>query len=122
MKKSLVLALLLGLVFCIFNQVSTAQEEEPAQAEPKLVYTFKSDDEMAEFERMYVTKQIIANRINVLASYLAQEQNNLEQIDGQMYVRFKFTMDPAKRYDLNRETRELRELPPTTPTAPTMAE
>lgn len=85
-------------------------EAVPEAPEPKAIYSFKSDEEMGEFEQLYVSKQATFGRMGVLQAYFAMEQNNLMEIDRQMEERFGFKMDPTKMYDLNRDTKEVREL------------
>ena len=89
-----------------------------ATEEPKLVFSFKTDEEMAEFEQLYVQKQATFGRMGVLQAYFAMEQNNLTTIDQQMNEKFGFIMDPSKMYDLNRDTKEIRELGDVTIPAP----
>jgi len=79
-------------------------------AEAKLVCSFKTDEEMTEFEQLYVAKQATFGRMGVLQAYFAMEQNNLTTIDQQMNEKFGFIMDPSKMYDLNRDSKEIREL------------
>ena len=87
-------------------------KEETKAEEPKLIYSFKSDEEMGEFEQLYIAKQATFGRMGVLQAYFALEQNNLTEIDKQMNEKFGFSMDPAKIYDLNRETKEIKEVGP----------
>lgn len=82
----------------------------PKAEEAKLIYTFKSDKELAEFEQLYVAKQATFGRMGVLQAYFSLEQNNLTEIDKQMNEKFSFTMDPSKMYDLNREKKEIKEI------------
>jgi len=79
-------------------------------AEGALVCTFESDEEMAEFEQLYVSKQATFGRIGVLQAYFAMEQNNLTEIDRQLEEKFGFRMDPSKMYDLNRDNKEILDL------------
>ena len=87
-------------------------KEETKAEEPKLIYSFKSDEEMGEFEQLYIAKQATFGRMGVLQAYFVLEQNNLTEIDKQMNEKFGFSMDPAKIYDLNRETKEIKEVGP----------
>ena len=88
-------------------EVVEAVEEEP---EAKLVYAFEDDEEMAEFEQLYVSKQAAFGRMGVLQAYFTMEQNSLIEIDRLMGEKFGFRMDPSKMYDLNRDTKEIREI------------
>ena len=90
--------------------IAEAAEESSLAPEAKLIYTFKSDEEMTEFEQFYVSKQATFGRIGVLQAYFAMEQNNLAEIDRQMQEKFGFSMDPNKMYDLNRDSKEIREV------------
>jgi|GEM_PF-1277700 len=93
-----------------------AEKEKPSETstapEPKVVCKFKNDDEMKEFEQLYIAKQATFGRMGVLQAYFSMEQNNLAEIDKKMEEKFGFKMDPTKMYDLNRDTREIRELGP----------
>ncbi len=86
--------------------------ENVAVEQGALLYTFKNDNELAEFEQLYIQKQATFGRMGVLQAYFAMEQNNLSQIDNQMNEKFGFKMDPSKMYDLNRDTKEIREAGP----------
>jgi len=81
-----------------------------AEAEGKPIYTFKNDEEMGEFEQLYIAKQATFGRMGVLQAYFSLEQNNLAEIDRQMNEKFGFSMNPAKIYDLNRDTKEIKEM------------
>ncbi len=97
--------------------------EEPVVEQGELLYTFKNDNELAEFEQFYIQKQATFGRMGVLQAYFAMEQNNLLQIDNQMNEKFGFKMDPNKMYDLNRDTKEIREAGPLpAPPAPVPAQ
>jgi len=84
--------------------------EETKPEEPKLVHKFNNDEELAEFEQLYIAKQATLGRIGVLQAYFAMEQNNLTQVDAQLEEKYGFRMEPSKMYDLNRETREIKEI------------
>ena len=134
MKKLIVLlvciAFVAGLVFVSQNEAFAAwgknkdkdkkkeKKEEVVEMAPtavekgELLYTFKNDDELAEFEQLYIQKQATFGRMGVLQAYFGMEQNNLGQIDNQMNEKFGFKMDPSKMYDLNRDTKEIREAGP----------
>ena len=80
------------------EKVEEVVEVEDATAgEAKLVCKFESDEEMAEFEQLYVSKQATFGRIGVLQAYFAMEQDNLTEIDRQMEERFGFRMDLNRR-------------------------
>ncbi|MBU4312507.1 MAG: hypothetical protein KJ706_07295 [Candidatus Omnitrophica bacterium] len=134
MKKVIVLLLLVvfvaGLVFvaddaCAAWRKNKDDEEKaevvekaaPAEPEAALICTFKNDEELGEFEQLYVSKQATFGRMGVLQAYFSMEQNNLMEIDRQMEEKFGFRMDPSKMYDLNRDNKEIRELGPI-PVAP----
>ncbi len=99
-----------------------AEEVKPAADEPKLIYAFKSDEELVEFEQLYISKQATFGRMGVLQAYFGMEQNNLTEIDKQLNEKFGFTMDPSKMYDLNRDTKEIREVGVVPTPAPVSAE
>ncbi|MBU1934400.1 hypothetical protein KKE87_04145 [Patescibacteria group bacterium] len=90
--------------------IAKEEENTPTAEEAKLIYTFKSDEELAEFEQLYIAKQATFGRMGVLQAYFSLEQNNLTEIDKQMNEKFRFTMDPSKMYDLNREIKEIKEV------------
>jgi mannitol-specific phosphotransferase system IIBC component len=95
------------------SQAAPAKEEKKAEEkkeEQKVVCKFKNKDDMAEFEKLYIAKQATFGRMGVLQAYFSMEQNNLQEIDKQLEEKFKFKMDPAKMYDMNRDTMEIREV------------
>ncbi|MDP8231018.1 MAG: hypothetical protein P9L93_07990 [Candidatus Gorgyraea atricola] len=92
-----------------------AQEVAVAPSEGKVVCSFKNDEQMTEFEQLYISKQATFGRMGVLQAYFSMEQNNLTEIDRQMQEKFGFRMDPNNMYDLNRENKEIRELGPIVP-------
>lgn len=94
----------------------------PTADEPKLIYSFKSDEELAEFEQLYISKQATFGRMGVLQAYFGMEQNNLTEIDKQLNEKYGFTMDPSKMYDLNRDTMEISEVGVAPVPAPALAE
>ena len=97
----------------VSQAAAPAKEEKKAEAkkeEPKVVCKFKNKDDMAEFEKLYIAKQATFGRMGVLQAYFSMEQNNLQEIDKQLDEKFKFQMDPAKMYDMNRDTMEIREV------------
>lgn len=128
MKK--IIAMLILLVFAaglvlISSDTAFARRKKKDKEKPKVeevaptlaaaeeaivVATFESDEEMSEFEQLYVSKQATFGRIGVLQAYFVMEQNNLLEIDRQIQEKFGFKMDPAKMYDLNRDNKEIREL------------
>ena len=99
-------------------KVEEVVEEVSAPPAGKLIYAFKSDQELAEFEQLYVSKQATFGRMGVLQAYFSMEQNNLIEIDRQMEEKFGFRMDPSKMYDLNRDTKEIKDLGVIAPPAP----
>lgn len=133
MKKVIVLLLLVvfvaGLVFVADDACAAWRKKDeekaedvvvaaPAEPETTLLYTFKNDEELGEFEQLYVSKQATFGRMGVLQAYFSMEQNNLMEIDRQMEEKFGFKMDPTKMYDLNRDDKEIRELGPIPAAAP----
>ena len=78
-------------------------------AEGPVVYTFADQDELQQFSQLFVIKQNILTRLAVLQAYAGQEAANLEQINGQLFLKFK--VDPNKNYTLDAEKRVLMERP-----------
>ncbi len=89
--------------------------DNPDNPEGELIYKFKNEEEIRQFEQLYVSKQATYGRMGVLQAYFAMEQNNINQIDEQMQKNFGFRMDPNKTYDLNRDMMEIRESTPVVP-------
>ena len=89
------------------------EADKPAAAEEsKLLHKFNTQEELAEFEQLYVAKQATFGRMGVLQAYFAMEQNNLTEIDKQLEEKFGFKMESDKMYDLNRDAMEIREVAP----------
>ena len=95
-----------------------AQDAEKPRAEEKVTYTFKDQDELQQFNQLFVIKQNILTRLAVLQAYASQEAANLEQVNGQLFLKFK--VDPNKSYTLDAEKRVLSErpMPPPVVSAP----
>ena len=112
MKKIIVLFMIImfsaGILF-ISHDTAFARRKDKEEG-PKLIYTFKNDQEMTEFEQLYISKQATYGRMGVLQAYFSMEQNNLAMIDRQMEEKFGFKMDPSKMYDLNRDAKEIKEV------------
>ncbi len=95
-----------------------AKAEEPevstqkAETKPKIVYKFKNSQEMAEFQKMYQQVQFIETRIAVLQDYLVQERANLEQLNAQMFLKFKFVLEPNRQYRLDTVDMTITEITP----------
>jgi len=114
-------AFVAGLVFiCSDTAIAAAKDKKavakpavmapaPAVPEGKVICKFKDNDQMAEFEQLYVAKQATFGRMSVLQAYFSLEQSNLQEIDKQLEAKFKLKMDPSKMYDLNRDAMEIRE-------------
>ena len=95
-----------------------AKKAEP-KADEKIVYTFKDDEELKQFSQMFVAKQNVLTRMAVLQQYLGLEQENLKQVNGQLFLQYK--VDPEKNYTLDGEKRVLRERLTPPPAAPSAA-
>jgi len=88
---------------------SEIRPEKPGAKEAKIIYRFGSAEEMALFEQMHQLKQATLTRIEVLNGYLEQERVNMEQLEAQMYIKFKISLDPYKKYILTREDMTIKE-------------
>ncbi len=128
MKKIMVLVALVafaaGVMLVCSDLAVAAAKDKPKEAavapaakapavaapEGKVVCKFKDNDQMKEFEQLYVAKQATFGRMSVLQAYFSLEQNNLQEIDKQMEKKFDLKMDPSKMYDLNRDGLEIREV------------
>ena len=115
MPRWMVVFLSLGIV-ASSGLAAYADEETKAESkgEGKVVYTFKNEDELKQFTRMFTAKQNVLTRLAVLGQYVGLEQDNLKQINGQLFLQYK--VDPEKNYALDGEKRVLTERP--TPPAP----
>ncbi len=122
MRRWMIVLAGVGVAVALSTAACTA--EEPAKSKPaadekkadgKVVYTFKDQDELQQFTQFFRVKQDIITRLAVLQTYAAQEGANLEQINGQLFLKFK--VDPNKSYSLDAEKRVLAErpTPPQTP-------
>jgi len=108
------IALSIGLVTSI-AAVASAEDAGKAKADEKVVYTFKDQDELQQFNQLFIIKQNILTRLAVLQAYASQEAANLEQVNGQLFLKFK--VDPNKSYTLDAEKRVLSERPTPPPVA-----
>ena len=93
-------------------------EEMKKEETGKVVYTFKDEDELKQFTQMFMAKQNVLTRVAVLGQYMGLEQENLKQVNGQLFLQYK--VDPEKNYTLDGEKRVLMERP-TPPAPPTAA-
>lgn len=75
----------------------------------EVVYTFKDDADLQQFQQLVQAKQIVNTRIAVLQTYLTQEAGNLQQLNGQLSLNYK--IDPGKNYLMDPETKAVREVP-----------
>ena len=78
----------------------------------KAVHTFADQTEMEQFAQVWRQHQAALARSAVLESYMAQEQETLKQINGELMS--KYSLDVAKAYTLDAEHKVLleREGPP----------
>ena len=115
-RRFLLLIACLVVILAIWGgEVGAKKKEKPKEKKKveqveDVVYRFENAEEIVLFKQMYQSKRLINTRMAVLKSYLQMEENNLKAIDAQMYVKFKFTLDPKKQYNLNEEKRLLREV------------
>ena len=114
-RRMIVFLLGIGLVTSV--GLRAYAEEKKAAEEEKVVYTFKNDDELKQFSQMFMAKQNVLTRMTVLGQYMGLEQENLKQINGQLFLQYK--VDPEKNYTLDGEKRVLRERPTPPPQAAT---
>ena len=103
------LAVAIGLAACFAEEPAKKPMADKKAADEKVVYAFKDQDELQQFSQLFMVKQNIITRLAVLQSYAAQEGANLEQINGQLFLKFK--VDPNKSYTLDAEKRTLIERP-----------
>lgn len=81
----------------------------PAASEGAVVYTFKDDGDMKQFQQLVQAKQIVNTRVAVLQTYLTQEIGNIQQLNGQLSLNYK--IDPNKNYLMDPEKKVVREAP-----------
>lgn len=93
-------------------QTQEVKTEKPETQPEVVVYKFKDRQEMNEFQRMYQQVQFIETRIAVLEGYLAQERANLEQLNAQLFLKFKFLLEPNKQYSLDVVDMIIKEVSP----------
>ncbi len=114
MKRWVAIALSIGLVTAV-AAVASAEDAGKAKADEKVTYTFKDQDELQQFNQLFIIKQNILTRLAVLQAYASQEAANLEQVNGQLFLKFK--VDPNKSYTLDADKRVLSERPTPPPVA-----
>jgi len=81
---------------------------ETANKKLKIIRKFNTVDEMKVFLSLMQTKQSILNRAAVLEDYVAVERANLNNINGQLLLKFK--IDPSKNYSLDTNKKSLVEI------------
>lgn len=93
-----------------------AQPAEAKPAEEKIVHTFKDENEIKEFAKVWQQRQATLVKMSVLKTYFTEEEATLAQLNNKLVNDYK--VDTSKNYFLDAQRRALveRELPP--PTAP----
>ena len=113
MPRWMVVFLSLGVIAS--SGLPVHAEEAKKEETGKVVYTFKDEDELKQFTQMFIAKQNVLTRVAVLGQYMSLEQENLKQINGQLFLQYK--VDPEKNYTLDGEKRALMERPAAPPAA-----
>ncbi len=90
-----------------FGIVAVSSEEQPALEEPKIVYSFNNEEEIKEFAQFAQFKFTVINKISVLENYINLEKNNLDEINGQLLLKYK--IDPSKNYSLDTKEKKIFE-------------
>ena len=88
-------------------QAQVSKEE----AEGPVVYTFKDDDEVKEFAKLWQRRQGVIVKMTVLQSYWNEEQATLAQLNSQIEKDYK--LDVSKNYTFDSDRRVLIERPGT---------
>lgn len=107
MPRWLVVFLSIGVIASVGLPACAEEQKAAPKTEEKVVYTFKDDNELKQFSQMFMAKQNVLTRLAVLQQYMGLEQENLKQVDGQLFLQYK--VDPEKNYTLDGEKRVLRE-------------
>lgn len=98
----------------------TAQKEQPSSpdaAKPEegaVAFTFKDEDQMREFGKLWTLRQASLTRLAVLQDYATEEQAELAEINNQLLS--QYNLDIQKNYTLNTDHRTLIEKPLPSPT------
>lgn len=126
-KRGFVMLVIVALFLGTVDMCETGETSEPkayksekhglatekAEVQPGgIVYKFKNRQEMEEFQIMHQQVQFINNRIAVLQDYLVQERANLEQLNAQMFLKFKFVLEPNRQYRLDTVDMTITEITP----------
>lgn len=73
-----------------------------------VIYSFQSEDDLKAFAQLIQLKQTILNRIAVVQNYQLAERANLENVSGQLML--KYRIDPNKNYNLDPEKKIIFEV------------
>ena len=113
MQKKILISILF-IIFVLTNILSAADEKpaEQKKNEGIPIYTFRNDEEIKLFIELLQNKQSVLNKYSILENYRLIEQNNIDQVSGQLLLKYK--VDPSKNYSLDQKNNQLLEQPPET--------
>ena len=84
------------------------EHENASDTVGKIIYSFQNEDDLKAFAQLIQLKQSVLNRIAVLQNYQLTERANLENVSGQLML--KFRIDPNKNYNLDPEKKIVTEV------------
>ncbi len=116
MKKLSQICVVLILIFGVGNflyaddklEKKTIKNSNENTQNKKIIHDFKSDEEMKQFINIIQIKQASLTKISVLQEFLLNEKAKLDQINGQLML--KFRIDPNKDYNLDPKNKNLLEV------------
>ena len=104
----------IAVIFVLLTSLKAQDQKtlaNQATGEGQVVYTFKDDADIKQFQQLVQAKQIVNTRIAVLQTYLTQEVGNIQQLNGQLSLNYK--IDPNKNYLMDPDKKVVREAPMT---------
>ena len=95
------------------------QPSSPDAAKPEesaVAFTFKYEDQMREFGKLWTLRQASLTRLAVLQDYATEEQAELAQLNKRLLS--QYNLDIQKNYTLDTDRKTLIEKPLPSPTEP----
>ncbi|HPG30758.1 MAG TPA: hypothetical protein PKY81_07880 [bacterium] len=111
MNKQLLSVFTILILFFFNNNLSAESTADTGSASgTNIIYTFNGEDEIKEFAQLAQMKMAVINKMSVLENYIVLEKNNLDEVNGQLLLKYK--IDPVKNYSLDANTKKIFENSP----------
>lgn len=108
MNKCILLILTMIIALFFSSNLKADEKGDTVSASgTKIIYTFNDDDEVKEFAQLAQMKMTVINKMSVLENYIIMEKNNLDEVNGQLLLKYK--IDPVKNYSLDANNKKIFE-------------